>query len=63
MHSCCTYPESDLAYAKRGDVYKAAGDIGQAAGDYKTALSKSHDEKLNAVVGEKLKNLNSTIPR
>ena len=52
-------PESDLAYAKRGDVYKAAGDIGQAAGDYKTALSKSHDEKLKAVVGEKLKNLNS----
>ena len=52
-------PESDLAYAKRGDVYKAAGNVGQAAGDYKTALSKSHDEKLKAVVGEKLKNLNS----
>ena len=52
-------PDSDLAYAKRGDVYKAAGDVGQAAGDYKTALSKSHDEKLKAVVGEKLKNLNS----
>lgn len=51
-------PDSDLAYAKRGDVYKAAGDVGQAAGDYKTALSKSHDEKLKAVVGEKLKNLN-----
>jgi tetratricopeptide (TPR) repeat protein len=35
-------PESDLAYAKRGDVYKVAGNIRQAAGNYKTALSKSH---------------------
>ena len=56
-------PESDLAYAKRSDVYRAAGDIGQAVGDYKTALSKSHDEKLKAVVGENSKNLNSNIPR
>jgi tetratricopeptide (TPR) repeat protein len=56
-------PESDLAYAKRGDVYKAAGDIGQAAGDYKTALAKSHDEKLRAVVSEKLSALNPRAPR
>ena len=50
-------PDSDLAYAKRGDVYKAAGDVAQAAGDYKTALAKSHDEKLKANVSEKLKTL------
>jgi tetratricopeptide (TPR) repeat protein len=51
-------PDSDLAYAKRGDVYRAAGDVGQAAGDYKTALSKSHDEKLKAIVAEKLRAVN-----
>ena len=56
-------PESDLAYAKRGDVYKAAGNIGQAAGDYKTALSKSNDEKLKAIVAEKLKTVNARDPR
>ena len=56
-------PESDLAYAKRGDVYMAAGDIGQAAGDYKTALSKSNDEKLKAIVAEKLKTVNARDPR
>jgi tetratricopeptide (TPR) repeat protein len=56
-------PNSDLAYAKRGDVYKAAGDVGQAAGDYKTALAKSHDEKLKAVVAEKLKTVNTRDAR
>ena len=53
-------PDSDLAYAKRGDVYRAAGDIGQAAGDYKTALSKSHDEKLKATVVKKLKTVSTS---
>ena len=55
-------PDSDLAYAKRGDVYKSAGDIGQASGDYKTALAKSHDEKLKAVVLEKLRAVNGSAP-
>ncbi len=52
-------PDSVLAYAKRGDIYKAAGDIGQAIGNYKTAISKSHDEKLKAVVSEKLRAVNA----
>jgi tetratricopeptide (TPR) repeat protein len=56
-------PESDLAYAKRGDVYKAAGDMGQAAGDYKTALAKSNDQKLRAVVSEKLRTINTRDSR
>ena len=45
-------PDSDLAYAKRGDIYKAAGDVAQAAGDYKTALAKSQDDKLKAMVAK-----------
>ena len=37
------HPDSDIAYSKRGDVYKAAGDIGLA---YKTALAKSEGHCL-----------------
>ena len=57
------HPDSDLAYSKRGDVYKAAGDIGLAAGDYKTALAKSQDDKLKAIVSDKLKALEVRDPR
>ena len=56
-------PDSDLAYAKRGDVYRAAGDVAQAAGDYKTALAKSQDENLKASVAGKLKTLDTRSPR
>ena len=57
------HPDSDLAYSKRGDIYKASGDVALAAGDYKTALAKSQDDKLKASVSEKLKALDTRDPR